>query len=111
MNANEVLIRGAIAGKTPLQAVYRRRPRLLCPHTFGTKGTGRDQKVHILSYQIGGESNSRPLEPVGSPSNWRCMKVSLMEAITLREDLDWGTAAKHTQPQNCIDDVWAEVSY
>ena len=22
------------------------------------------------------------------------MKVSLMEAITLREDLDWGTAAK-----------------
>ena len=28
MNANEVLIRGAIAGKTPLQAVYRRRPRV-----------------------------------------------------------------------------------
>ena len=106
MSPNEDAIRLAIQRKQPVETVYRDKPRVLCPHAIGTKGSN----INVLSYQIGGESSSG-LGPPGSPNNWRCMRLEGFEMISFRTDLAWQTADNHTQPQNCIDFVYAEVNY
>ena len=100
-------LRQAVLDKTPVELTYKGLHRETCPHVIGLKN-GREQ---FLGYQIGGESSSRPLAPVGSPNNWRCMTVEETCDVVARPDLAWGTSPRHTQPQNCVDIVDAEVDY
>jgi len=102
---NEELLKAAIQDRTPICAKYGGYYRELSPHALGYK----NGKLHLLSYQTGGESSSGPIVP-GSLSNWRCMDVSAMSAVALLE-ADWGTAANHSRPQNCIDEIIVEVVY
>ena len=106
MSSAETAIIRAIRKKQVIQTVYNDKVRVLCPHVIGKKGS----RVNVLSYQIGGES-SRPIEPAGSRKNWRCMHLDRFEAVRSRLDLDWQTADSHTQPQTCVDHVYAEVDY
>jgi hypothetical protein len=93
-------IRKAVTGRQPVSALYDGYPRQLCPHRLGRNGAGQPR---VLCYQYGGES-STPLEPSGSPANWRCMKVEKFSRIRLLDDL-WHTAPNHSRPQTCITDV------
>ncbi|MYD12936.1 MAG: hypothetical protein F4X00_04865 [Gemmatimonadetes bacterium] len=106
MSPNENAIRLAISKKQPIETIYNDKPRILCPHVIGEKGNS----INILSYQIGGDS-SREIEPAGSPNNWRCMHLDELGFIKFRTDLAWQTADNHTQPQTCVDLIYAEVSY
>lgn len=77
------LIRNAVTGRTPVSALYDSLPRLLCPHRLGRNRSGQ---VRVLCYQYGGDSSSR-LEPIGSPANWRCMKLEKFSRVQLLDDL------------------------
>jgi hypothetical protein len=60
------IIRQAIIDQKTIVATYKGLERIMCPHVIGTNKQGRQQ---ALCYQFGGESQSRPIEPDGSPTN------------------------------------------
>jgi len=99
------LIRQAIQRKQQVLATYDGHRREMCPHVLGTKA-GRAQ---ALFYQFGGTSSSG-LEPVGSPSNWRCIELSKLAEVSVR-DGDWYTAPNHSRPQTCVDIINVEVAF
>jgi hypothetical protein len=92
------LIRRAMLRKSPIQAIYLHRRRMLCPHVLGTNKDGR---LQVLCYQFGGES-SRGLEHGNSPANWRCIPLNGLSEIELL-DLPWRSGAKHSNIQTCIE--------
>jgi hypothetical protein len=94
------LIWTAVASKQPIQAIYDRRPRLLCPHRLGRNRAG---EVRVLCYQYGGESRSG-LEAVGSPANWRCTALEKFRQVKLLQD-SWRTAPNHSRPASCVIDA------
>ncbi len=100
------IIRTAIEKKQQIVATYDNQRRELCPHVIGTKG-GREQ---ALFYQFAGQSNSRPIEPTGSPANWRCFAVDGLTNVSARNG-DWHTASDHSRAQKCVDNVDLEVDY
>jgi hypothetical protein len=93
------LIWTAVAGKRPIEAVYRKYPRLLCPHRLGRNSDGQ---LRVLCYQAAGGSNTG-LEPPGSPENWRCMALEEFREVKLAEGA-WRTAPNHSRPAHCIVD-------
>ena len=106
MHPTERLIRAAMKKEEPIEAIYRAKPRLLCPHVLGEKGN----RINVLSYQIGGESGSG-LKPAGSPDNWRCMRLDEISGASARPDLEWQSVSRHTRPQTCVDIIYTEVPY
>ena len=96
-------IKAAIQRKQQITCDYNGYYRELCPHAIGHKN-GIEQ---VISYQFGGES-SGGLEPLGSPQNWRCMRVSGITNLQV-QDGEWHSYSPHTRPQTCIDFVDAEV--
>ena len=94
------LIWTAVEQRSPIAAVYKQRPRLLCPHRLGRNKQG---DLRVLCYQYGGESESG-LQPVGSPTNWRCIAVEKLSSVELLEDL-WRSAPNHSRPASCIVDA------
>ena len=100
--ADEVyrLVWTAVAYKQPIEAVYRERPRLFCPHRLGRNGKGQRR---VLCYQYGGESESG-LEPAGSPANWRCVVLEQLYGVKLIES-GWWTAPNHSRPSSCVIDA------
>src|SRR5436305_9931673 len=90
----------AVANRSPIKAVYDRRPRLFCPHRLGRNKQGQ---LRVLCYQYGGESESG-LQPVGSLDNWRCIAVEKLSAVELLEG-SWRTAPNHSRPASCIADA------
>jgi hypothetical protein len=94
----------AVASRRPISAVYKKRPRLFCPHRLGRNHAGEQR---VLCYQYGGESESG-LAPMGSPENWRCIAVEKLQVVELRED-SWRTASNHSRPAHCIVDVDIDV--
>ncbi len=97
-------IRRAIISKEQILAVYEGRYREMCPHAIGWKSG----EAHALFYQFGGES-SRPLGPVGSPDNWRCLRVGELSNVRTRKG-PWHTSHRHSEAQTCIDKVDIEVT-
>ena len=75
------LIREAILEKKIIHATYRGQHREMCPHVLGRK----NGKPQALFYQFGGESNSRPIQPDGSPDNWRCLELALLSDVRIVE--------------------------
>ncbi|HWZ31424.1 MAG TPA: hypothetical protein VNX18_08840 [Bryobacteraceae bacterium] len=90
----------AVSGRRPIEAWYRGRRRLMCPHRLGRNQAG---ELRVLCYQYGGESDSG-LEPPGSPANWRCIVLERLSRVKLLDD-DWQTAPNHSRPQSCVPDV------
>ena len=91
------LVRSAVVGRKPMEAFYRGRHRLLCPHRLGWN---RKKQSRVLCYQYGGDSE-RGLAPAGSPATWRCLAVDELSEVRLLEDV-WRTAPNHLRPQACI---------
>ena len=94
------LVWAAVASRRPMKAIYKKRPRLFCPHRLGRNRAG-DRRV--LCYQYGGESESG-LAPMGSPENWRCVVLERLQAVELLEG-SWITAPNQSRPAHCIVDV------
>ncbi len=104
MNAYQI-IRQAIINKKVVVATYDGLERIMCPHVIGTNKQGREQ---ALCYQFAGESRSRPIEPDGSPVNWRCVEIAKLTNVSAT-DGDWHTAPNHSRPQTCVADIDVEV--
>ena len=94
------LVWTAIAGKQPIGAIYKGRPRLFCPHRLGRN---RAKQLRVLCYQYGGESESG-LAPIGSPDNWRCIAMEKLRRVELLEG-SWKTAPNHSRPASCVIDA------
>ena len=99
------LVRRAILERKQIVAMYDTHPREMCPHVLGRK----DGSPQALFYQFGGESSSRPIGPPGATENWRCMFISDLSDVEVR-DGPWYTAANHSQMQSCVDDVDVKVT-
>jgi len=100
------IVKNAILRKSPVSAIYDGRTRLLCPHVLGRSKNGG---VQALFYQFGGESNSRPIEPDGSPVNWRCLALDRLSNVQPIQG-DWHTAPNHSRPQTCVKHIYVEVT-
>src|SRR5258708_6738074 len=72
------IIRDAILKKLIIKAHYEHHYREMCPHVIGWDKQGERA---ALFYQFGGSSSQR-LGPDGTPSNWRCMKISGLTNVT-----------------------------
>jgi len=97
------LLKQAIIKKQQVIATYNGYYREMCPHALGTKN-GKEQ---CLFYQFGGQSSSGLIIP-GSEKNWRCIPVSGLENVSVRNG-EWHTAYDHSKKQTCIDHVDVEV--
>src|SRR5512133_2254891 len=91
------LVWTAVANRKPIEAIYRGRPRLFCPHRLGRN---REGQLRVLCYQYGGESQSG-LDPLGSPANWRCVALEKLSGVKLVEGA-WRTAPNHSRPASCV---------
>jgi hypothetical protein len=91
------LVWTAVANKQPIEAGYRGRHRLFCPHRLGRNREGR---LRVLCYQYGGESQTG-LHPMGSPANWRCVALEKLSRVKLVEGA-WRTAPNHGRPASCV---------
>ena len=69
------LIRQAIGEKRLLHFFYAGKTRLVEPHDYGVQ----NGKVRLLSYQVGGESNT------GKLPAWRWIDVDRMSEIHVEE--------------------------
>src|SRR6266487_4852325 len=72
-------VRAAIVHRRPIAALYRGRPRLLCPHLLGWN---KHRRLQVLCYQYGGDSESG-LKPAGASDNWRCLAVENLSDVDL----------------------------
>lgn len=91
------LIWTAVANKQPIEAMYQARFRLFCPHRLGRN---RARQLRVLCYQYGGESQSG-LQPMGSPTNWRCIALEKLSRVKLVKG-DRRTAPNHSRPDSCV---------
>jgi hypothetical protein len=87
----------AVANKHPIEAAYRGRSRLFCPHRLGRN---REGQFRVLCYQYGGDSQSG-LQSEGSPANRRCVALEKLRRVRLLEG-DWHTAPNHSRPGFCV---------
>jgi hypothetical protein len=85
----------AIIAKRQVVATYRGYRREMCPHVIGMKSG----IPHALFYQFAGGSEAG-LEPVGSPANWRSVRLDELEDVEVRDGA-WYTANPHFQPHAC----------
>jgi len=99
------IIRTAVLNKQQISAVFKGQVREFCPHVLGKK----DGRIQVLGYQFGGASNSRSIEPSGSPANWRCMPLEGMSDVKVMGGTAWHTCEVHTQSQTCVDNIDVEV--
>jgi hypothetical protein len=98
------LVKTAVVGRQPIEAVYDGYHRLLCPHRLGRN---KDGEFRVLCYQYGGQSRSG-LQPAGSAANWRCIVVEKLGNVKLLTDR-WRTAPNHSRPQTCIVEADVDV--
>src|SRR6266550_2967071 len=106
MSDSYAIIKQAIIDKNIITATYHGHYREMCPHAVGYKNGRRK----ALLYQFGGTGSSRPLGPIGSYDNWRCLFVDELENVAARAaNGAWYTADDHSRRQTCIDVVDTEV--
>jgi hypothetical protein len=101
------LVRQAIFEKKGISAYYHGQYREMCPHVLGSK----NGKRHGLFYQFAGQSNSRPIQPDGSPDNWRCIDIDALSGVALLDIEEWHTAPDHSRPQTCVGYVDVAVAF
>jgi len=102
MPTNFEILKQAILEKKQVTGYYDGYVREMCPHVIGWK-----KGVHnVLSYQFAGESKTG-LPPGG---DWKCMHVDGLSNLALRNG-PWHTRDDHSEPQRCVDEIEAEVTY
>lgn len=90
-------------------------PDLIGQVGLGNRGDGVVELVYgigrhkALLYQFAGTSSSG-LGPVGSPDNWRCVFLTNLSDVEVR-DGPWYTCQRHSERSTCIDAIDLEVSY
>jgi hypothetical protein len=94
------LIRRAIREKRMLRFVYKGKVRIVEPHDYGVQ----QETVRLLSYQIGGESNS------GSLPAWRWLNVSGMSDISVQEQRFKGSRGAESTLHHKWDELYARVA-
>lgn len=96
------LIISAIQKKLVITANYQGYTRIMCPHVIGYK----NRRLNALFFQFAGGSKS------GLPAGgqWRCIHVDELSDVAIAEG-EWHTGPSHTRPQNCVDEIIAEVAY
>jgi hypothetical protein len=92
----------AINKRLIVEAIYQDLPRVMCPHVVGEK----KERLNALFFQFAGESKSG-LPPEGQ---WRCIHLDELSNVQSYEG-EWHTGPDHSQPQNCVDQIIAEVAY
>lgn len=98
------LIRTAILGRCPVEAVYEGRQRLLCPHMLGGNKAGQ---LRLLGYQYGGESGSG-LQRKDGRGDWRCFSVEKLSRLQLLS-APWRTADTQSRCPTCMDRIELQV--
>ena len=100
------LIRQAIIDQDVVIASYHGYLREMCPHVIGKK----NGHAHAFLYQFAGGS-SGGLEPDGSPSNWRCLRVDELSHVAIRKlQGKWHTASNYSEVQACVDAIDVKVN-
>ena len=98
------LVWTAVTNRQPISAIYKGRPRLLCPHRLGRN---RAKERRVLCYQSGGDSESG-LAPTGSPENWRCIALEKLRNVKLADGA-YTTAPNHSRPAHCVVEADIDV--
>lgn len=94
------LIRQAIREKRLLRFLYTNKVRIVEPHDYGVqKG-----KVRLLSYQIGGESNT------GALPAWRWIDVDRMSDVQVEERHFKGSRGPDSTQHHVWDVLYARVA-
>jgi hypothetical protein len=92
----------AIHKRLIVTAMYQGYQRVMCPHVIGYK----DGVLNCLFFQFAGGSRSG-LPPGGQ---WRCVHVNQLSNVSAAPG-EWHTRDDHSEPQRCVDNIIAEVSY
>ena len=94
--SNPVLevIRDAIRQRRQLTFYYDGLYREVCPHAVGMK----DGQWHLFVWQFGGSSRGGL-----KGENWRCMVVSHIASLTVRDGQWYRGWTKGYGPSSCID--------
>jgi hypothetical protein len=93
----------AAAHRQAVAATYDGLPRLLCPHVLCRK---QDQ-LHALVYQVGGDSHSDLPVTSERAGVWRCLAVGKLSQVELRVG-EWRSEPRSSR-QTCIDEVDFDV--
>ncbi len=94
------LIRQAIREKRLLRFTYVGKVRIAEPHDYGVQSG----KVRLLSYQVGGESNS------GKLPAWRWLDVDGMSGISLESEHFKGSRGVDSTQHHKWDQLYARVA-
>jgi predicted DNA-binding transcriptional regulator YafY len=94
------LIRQAIREKRLLRFLYAGKERIVEPHDYGVQ----NGKVRLLSYQIGGESNS------GTLPAWRWIDVDRLSDIHVEERRFKGSRGPDSTQHHKWDQLYARVA-
>ena len=90
------LIRGALAAKQSVTAMYGGYQRQLTPHVIGL---AKDRTEQALFFQFGGGSSSG-LPPGGM---WRCMTISQLSQMIVDPSLgSYVGTSQEIRPQSCV---------
>jgi hypothetical protein len=100
------IIKSAIKKRQQVLATYQGKHREMCPHALGTK-KGVEQ---ALFFQFGGESGSKGRITSDTKDNWRCIKLSDLSNVSVREG-QWHTFDNHSMTSTCIDIIDVQVAY
>lgn len=97
-------LRQAIRDRHQVHAVFAGCWRAMCPHVLGYM----DGVEACLFYQFAGGSASG-LGPLGSPHNWRCIKLDGLEQVIIKPGTFCTAANYDAVRQRCIDTIIEEV--
>jgi hypothetical protein len=101
-SATYALFLAAMRGKKQIVCVYQGHRRQICPILLGR--TGLEEKS--LAFQFAGDTGDGPIPP---PGNWKCLRLSDVRDVTLR-DGSWHAGAGHSTAQTCMKMVEYDVN-
>ncbi|HEY1799691.1 MAG TPA: hypothetical protein VGG46_02055 [Terriglobales bacterium] len=94
------LIRQAIREKRLMRFIYTGKVRVVEPHDYGVQ----NGKLRLLSYQIGGESNS------GALPAWRWIDVGNMSEVSIEDTTFKGSRGPDSMQHHKWDELYARVA-
>ena len=108
MSVHEKLAQAILYKKPCLISKSGEAQRKICPYRLGKS---REAVVNVLYYQYDGyTARSGGLRPDGSSDNWRCNRVSDIDAVDL---IDEGWHQPIQKPKNrgpCVEHEYVEIS-
>lgn len=93
-------IRRAILEKRLVRFLYASKVRVVEPHDYGVQ----QGRVRLLSYQVGGESNS------GRLPAWRWIDVNRMSEVSVEKEHFKGSRGADSRQHHTWDELYARVA-